>query len=184
MHTPKILVALAAAFALSAASLAAQTPTIVFLVRHAESAAAPAADPPLSTLGTARAGALVEVLSNAGIGAILTTPTLRARNTAGPLAGKLGLEITTIPTGAGGAAHAQAVADAIRKLAGKAVLVVGHNNTINLIAAALGGPKLPDLCAGDYDQLFTLELMPTGPPRFVRSRYGAKSTDAACDAMR
>lgn len=172
------------ALTLCAAPLAAQSPTIVFLVRHAEKSASPAADPPLNTAGTARAGALTEALSNAGIGAIIAAPDTRTRATVAPLAGKLGVEITTLPPGASNAAYAQAVADAVKKLAGKAVLIAGHNNTINLIAAALGGPKLPDLCEGDYDQLFTMELMPTGPPRFVRSRYGARATDAACEAMR
>jgi phosphohistidine phosphatase SixA len=172
------------ALALCAAPLAAQTPTIIFMVRHAEKAATPANDPPLTTAGMARAGALAEALSNAGVSAIISTPYARTKTTAAPLAAKLGVEVTTIPMSGTPAAHAQAVAEAVKKLAGKAILIVGHSNTINVIAAALGGPKLPDLCDGDYDQLYTLELMPTGPPRFVRSRYGARAVDPGCEAMR
>jgi phosphohistidine phosphatase SixA len=172
------------AIALLASSLAAQTPTIVFLVRHAETATTPANDPLLSDAGKARAAALAHTLSNAGIAAILASQQARARGTAEPLASKLALDITAVPAGPSPPAAAQSVVDIIRKLTGKAILVVGDANTVNVIATALGAPKLPDLCAGDYDQLFILELMPTGPPRFVKTRYGARATDAACEAMR
>jgi broad specificity phosphatase PhoE len=178
----RVLTGLLAA-ALCTAPALAQSPTLVFLVRHAEKAEQPAADPPLTTVGTARAGALAELLSNASIGAVITTPYKRTRETAEPIAAKLGLTIETVPITTV-PAHAQAMAQAVRKHAGKAVLVVGHSNTINAIAFALGAPRLPDLCEADYDQLFILELMPTGPPRFVRARYGAHAVDAACEAMR
>ena len=53
-------------------------------------------------------------------------------------------------------AHASAVADAVRAHAGRTVLVVGHSNTIPAIIAALGGPKLPDICDTQYSNLFVL----------------------------
>lgn len=172
------------AVALLAGPLAAQTPTIVFIVRHAETRSAPANNPPLSDAGKARAAALTLALSNAGIAAILAPPQAHARATAEPLASKLGIEITSIPVGPTPATTAQAAVDIVRKLTGKAILIVGHANTVNVISAALGAPELPDLCRNDFDQLFTLELMPTGPPRFVLSRYGAPAVDRACEAMR
>ena len=65
---------------------------------------------------------------------------------------------------AGMARHAQA---------GGVVLIVGHSNTIPLIIAALGGPKMPDLCDSEYANLFVLEMPTSGPPRLIRGKYGA-----------
>lgn len=173
----------------------AQSPTLVFLVRHAEKAAQPASDPPLTAEGTARANALADVLAHAGVNAIITTQYLRTRSTAAPLAARLGLTIETVPIAPGSAsnpqaqgdalrAHVQATVDAIRRHAGGAVLVVAHSNTIGAIATALGAPKVPELCDGDYDQLFVLEMPPTGAVRFARVRFGAPATDPACRPMR
>ena len=166
-----------------AAATAAQSPTLVFLVRHAEKAAMPADDPPLTPAGEARARALMEVLEHASIGAIISTPYARTRSTAAPIASQRGLSIETVAVAGGTAAHAQAVAAAVRRHTGKAVLVVGHSNTINAIAAALGGPRLPDLCDEHYDQIFVLELSPTGESRFARTHYGAATPRGACAQM-
>src|SRR6185369_592218 len=51
--------------------------TTVYLVRHAEKAAAPAADPPLLEAGNKRAQELARTLGNAGIKAIFTSQFLR-----------------------------------------------------------------------------------------------------------
>jgi broad specificity phosphatase PhoE len=161
-----------------------QASTLVFIVRHAEKAAQPAADPPLTAEGTARAAALAEVLADAGVGAVISTPYVRTTSTGKPIAEKLGLPVQTVPIGGGVPAHAQAVAAAVRAHAGKAVLVVGHSNTITAIATALGAPAMPDLCDGDYDQLFVLEIPPSGPTRVARLRFGVPARDAACAAMR
>lgn len=168
---------------LVATATASAQSTIVFLVRHAEKAAQPANDPPLTPEGEIRAKALADALVNAHIGAIISTPFARTLGTARPIASSLGLAVDTVAVGAGGAAHAQAVAAAIRKHEGKAILVVGHSNTIMQIAAALGAPQMPDLCDGDYDQILTLQLMPSGPPRMTRTRYGAPASDAKCGKM-
>jgi broad specificity phosphatase PhoE len=168
---------------LTAAAAAAQSPTLVFLVRHAEKAAAPASDPPLTPAGEDRARALSETLAYASIGAIISTPYARTRSTVAPIAGQRGLTVETVAVAGGVAAHAQAVAAAVRRHSGKAVLVVGHSNTITAIAAALGAPRLPDLCDEHYDQLFVLELPPTGEVRFARTHYGAPSPRGACAPM-
>ena len=79
-----------------------------------------------------------------------------------------------MPLATGGAAHVQAVADAVRRRpAGEVVLVVGHSNTIPAIVGALGGPRLPDLCDGQYATLYVLALPARGPARLIRSTYGA-----------
>lgn len=154
--------------------------TIVLLVRHAEKAAEPADDPPLSAAGSERARALAGTLADAGVTAVVVTPRLRTRATAQPLATARGLTPDVVPLAGTPAAHAQAVADAVRRHAGGVVLVIGHSNTVPGIIAALGGPKLPDLCDAAYSNLFLLVLEGEGgagtgaaPARLVRSHYGA-----------
>jgi hypothetical protein len=71
------------------------------------------------------------------------------------------------------------VVAAVRKHAGGTLLVVGHNNTVPLIIAALGGPKLPEICDSVYDKLFVLVL--GKEVRLVQSRYGASGSPIAAD---
>src|SRR3954471_1453477 len=65
--------------------------TTVIVVRHAEKAAEPAADPPLTAEGAARANALVEAVRGMPVTAIVSTDFARTRSTAAPLATRLGL---------------------------------------------------------------------------------------------
>lgn len=162
---------------------ASAPPTVVLLVRHAEKAAEPAANPPLTEGGSARAQALVAVARDAGVTAIITTQYERARKTAEPTA--LALRVTPEVVDAGPVAqHAKAVADQVLKHAGGTVLVVGHSNTIPAIVGALGAPRPRDLCDSEYDQLFVVVIGDTGPPRLIRSRYGAPSADdPTCSSM-
>ena len=161
----------------------AAPPTVVLLVRHAEKGDQPAQDPPLTEVGTARAQALVAVARDAGVKAIVTTQYLRTRNTAGPTAAALSITPEIVNAGPM-PQHAKAVADQVMKHAGETVLVVGHSNTIPAIVGALGAPRPRDLCDSEYDQLFVVIIGDGGPPRLIRSRYGAASVDdAACAAM-
>jgi broad specificity phosphatase PhoE len=162
----------------AAAHAAAQTkPTVVILVRHGEKAAAPADDPPLTEAGKARAKALAAALADANVEAVITTELARTRETARPLADARGLAMETVHSGPRDA-HAKAVADAVRAHAGRTVLVVGHSNTIAAIIAALGGPKMPDICDTQYSNLFTL-ILDGSSVRLIRSTYGAASPDPA-----
>ena len=52
-------------------------------------------------------------------------------------------------------------------------LIVGHSNTVMGIIAALGGPRLPDLCDGQYALLHTLTIPAVGTPVLRVSSYGA-----------
>jgi broad specificity phosphatase PhoE len=164
-------------------SRVAAPPTVVILVRHAEKAAQPAQDPPLTEAGAVRAQALLAVARDAGVSAIITTQFERTRTTAEPTA--TALHITPEVVQAGSAAqHAKAVADQVLEHGGGTVLVVGHSNTIPAIVGALGAPRPRDLCDSEYDQLFVVVLGDTGPPRLIRSRYGAPNADdPACAAM-
>jgi broad specificity phosphatase PhoE len=153
-------------------------PTVVIVVRHAEKAATPANDPPLTDAGRARADALAAALAAANVQAVISTPLARTRETARPTAEARALAIELVPLTGTIAEHAAAVAAAVRAHAGQTVLVVGHSNTVAPIIAALGGPKMADLCDTQYSNLFTLVL--DGPDaRLVRSSYGAPSPDPA-----
>jgi phosphohistidine phosphatase SixA len=164
---------------------AAVATTTVYLVRHGEkSAAVPNdPDPDLSSAGRIRAKALATRLRDAGVTAIVTTQLKRTRETAAPLAAQLGLTPEVVPTG--GAAHADSVAAAVMRHRGGNVLVVGHSNTITAIIAALGGPKLPNLCDTEYSDLFVVKVFGSPGPLVVRQHYGAAdpAPDSACAAM-
>ena len=161
-----------------------QTPTTVILVRHAEKAAVPTEDPPLTAEGQARAQALMTIARDAGVTAIITTQFVRTQATARPAAEAL--RITPAIVSAGGAQHAQDVARAIRQFqAGSVVLVVGHSNTIPAIVAALGAPRPPPICDSEYDGLYFVTVPASGPARVIRARYGEPSpVDTSCAAMR
>ena len=167
-----------------AAVVEAQSGTTVYIVRHAEKAATPVNDPPLTEGGRTRALALKTVLADAKISAIISTPTIRTTTTAVPLAEALGLTIETMAVQGTIAAHAGQVAAAVQAKRGQSVLVVGHSNTINAIATALGGPRIEALCDGEYDQIFVLHLVENAPPRFARLRFGAPSLNAGCVEMK
>lgn len=165
------------------AQRAAATTTVI-LVRHAEKAAQPAADPPLTAEGTARARALVDVARAAGVTTIITTPFARTRATAGPLAAALGISPDEVNPHAPD--HAARVAALIRtKHAGEVVLVVGHSNTIPKIVEALGAGAQREICDGEYDDLYIVSLPASGKTRLIHARYGdASPRGAGCSSMR
>lgn len=162
---------------------AADGTQIVVLVRHAEKAEAPADDVALSRAGLDRAQALVHVLASAGVDGIVTTQFRRTRETAAPVAARMGLTPVVVRAGGDAAAHAAATAEAVRR-AGTTVLVVGHSNTVPAIIEALGGPHLAELCESEYANLFVLALTPGQTPRLTHARYGAADVPAAADCGR
>lgn len=168
-----------------AVAAAQSAPTVVVIVRHAEKGTTPANDPPLTDAGAARARALATVLASADVKAVITTQLVRTRETGRPTAEAHGITMETIPAGGPVDAHAKAVADAARKHTGKTVLVVGHSNTVTHIIAALGGPKLAELCDSQYSSLFTV-VLDGGKARLVNGTFGAPSPEqpTGCPAMR
>jgi broad specificity phosphatase PhoE len=156
-------------------------PATVILVRHAEKASQTESDPLLSDAGTLRAKDLAAALADAGIGSVITTQFQRTRLTAADVLAAT--KLTPIVVTAGGAAHPADVAAAIMKRpAGEVVLVVGHSNTITPIIAALGGPKMANICDSQYSNLYIMQM--TSPaPRLIKANYGkADPVDPACSA--
>ena len=146
--------------------------TVVLLVRHAERAAQPADDPPLTQEGRHRAEALAGIVKDAHTAAIITTQLRRTVETAQPSANATGVTPEVVPVSAADRQqNAVDVAAAVRRHPGKTVLVIGHSNTVPLIISALGGPNLPAICEAVYDKLFVLVL--GREARLIQSRYGA-----------
>lgn len=138
----------------------------IFLVRHAERADAGRAaenDPGLSETGEARASALAATLRDAGISAIYVTEYKRTRETAKPLAEKIGITPTII--------DAKQTSQLVAKLksAPGRVLVVGHSNTLPEVLKALGIASPPVIGENDYDDLFVFERGTS--PHVVKLHY-------------
>ncbi len=154
--------------------VSAQTPTTVILVRHAEKGGDPGdRDPELNDPGRERPRTLPHVLGALDIDAIYSTPFLRTRNTAQPVADLLGVEITVTPPTR---TMVDDIAATIRRdHAGDVVLVVGHSNTIPPLVNALGAGPFEDLADEEYDDLFVVTLTADGTATVVRLRYGRET---------
>ena len=191
------------AFVLLPFSSVAQSPNrvgelpVLVLVRHADKAAQPADDPPLTADGAKRAQDLAATLRNAGVTAIITTQLRRTRATAQPLATALGLtpevlkvsERALVANPAPGAQfppevlkeraeYVKVLEAAVRHLSG-VVLVVGHDWSVPGLIAALGGPQFPNICSSVYDNLFVL-ISTKGKTDLIQARYGAPTPGTDC----
>ena len=163
----------------------AQATTTIILVRHAEKAAIPSDDPPLSPAGEARSLALLDALREAGVQAVVTTQLQRTRLTAAPLARELGLTPEVVPVSGSAATHARQVADyVLARHAGQTVLVVGHSNTIPEIVAALGAGLADPIDDDTYDDLYVVTRPADGAARRLHVRYGSAATVPAAGPMR
>ena len=164
------LFALAPVGSLARAQGAQPGSTTIIVVRHAEKAAEPAADPWLTVAGAVRSNALAALVSDAGVRAIISTQFARTRMTATAAAGMLELPVEVLDA----RLTARATADSIlAKHRGKTVLVVGHSNTVPAIVEALGAPKPADICDAGYDNVFIVTVPVTGTASVVRLHYGA-----------
>jgi broad specificity phosphatase PhoE len=122
------------------------------LVRHAEKADDGTKDPPLNDTGRARADRLARLLHSANVGAIYSTDYQRTRQTAMPLATKMKLDITSYEP-----MSLEALEKIRQETGGKTVLIVGHSNTIPVIAnQLLGTERFEQLAENEYDKLFII----------------------------
>ena len=169
-----------------AAVVEAQSGTTVYIVRHAEKAATPVNDPPLTEDGRTRALALKTVLADAKISAIISTPTIRTTTTAVPLAEALGLTIETMAVQGTIAAHAGQVAAAVQAkrlvvfASGKALLKKGAKLRVRVTAKS-------KLTPGIYFTLVRIQSV-TNPKRVgylvTRPYLVTKTTIAKLKAAR
>lgn len=142
--------------------------TQAIIVRHAEKLADAGSDPDLSPSGHRRAAALTEIVARAGVAAAFASEYQRTRATVAPTASALGVPLHVVS-----ARDPDALAARIRsEFRGRVVLVAAHSNTVPAIIAALGGPPLPDLDEGAYDDLFVLSWSGDGDnARLLHLRY-------------
>ena len=153
----------------------------VFLIRHAEREEEPRQDPPLKKEGVARAQELARLLGNAGVKAIYTSQFTRTKQTAEPLANKLGLTIAPIslksnPTNPRQIAEESTteVVNKILERAGENVLVVGHSNSIPDVIKMLGGDVVPTIDERKFDDLFIVTVYAKGKAKVTHLKYGAE----------
>jgi broad specificity phosphatase PhoE len=142
----------------------------LLIVRHAERVAGQDA---LSAAGQARAQVLAHVVERAELAGIYHSDTVRTRQTAEPAATALGITPVELP-----ANDIEALIDHINaNHRGATVLVVGHSNTVPLIISEAGGPTIPNLPDGEFDNLFVLERCRCWwqPAKLTNLQYGVES---------
>jgi phosphohistidine phosphatase SixA len=151
---------------LSETEPAARHPVVIYLVRHAEKASS-GKDSELTEGGRERALTLARTLSDAGIDTIYSTDFKRTRDTAAPLAERLGLEIRIYDWDA-----LEALATNLQ-CAGGRHLVVGHSDTTPQLVGMLGGEPGPAVDErGEYDRLYVVTVGPDGTVTTTLLRYG------------
>lgn len=168
----RALVALVTLAPVALAQAGSSGTTTFIVVRHAEKAADPAADPPLTVAGGERANVLAELVKDAGVKAIVSTQFLRTRMTVAPAAARLGLTTEILDARMSPRATADSL---LARHHGQTVLLVGHSNTVPLIVAALGAPQPPDICDAGYDNVFVVTVPAAGPSSVVRLHFGASA---------
>jgi broad specificity phosphatase PhoE len=153
---------------LFAASLALARPAsaqeAIYVVRHAERADQ-SNDSALSTEGVGRSYKLRDMLRDAGITRIFTSPLRRTIDTAAPLAGAV--HVTPQPIAAAAALVEAIAASGPRDR----VLVVGHSNTVPALLRALHVDAEITLTEDDYDNLFIVIPQKEGRPVLLRLKY-------------
>lgn len=148
----------------------------VILVRHAEVVPDGGRDPVLSPAGEARARALSDTLAGEHPTLIIVSDTRRSRQTAAVLAAHSGARVRVVDIAGGDLqAHVSAVISAIPDYAVGPIVIVGHSNTLPLIASALGAPAQPDLAHDCFDSLWRLTPRQDAGIRFQSGHYGAPS---------
>lgn len=143
----------------------------VFLVRHAEKERGPEVgkDPQLTEAGRARAAALATTLSEVDVDAIYVTQWRRTRETAAPLAERLGLEPVVVSTDPPD--FIGRMAELLKSRPGRTVVVVGHSDTTPELARALGAEAAPDIADNDFDDLYQVHAG-SGSRLFLHLRFG------------
>jgi len=151
----------------SDASTGVSAGKVIYLIRHAEKIDGGGQDPPLSSVGAARAARLAEMLTDEPLAAVYVTPTRRSRDTGRPTAQANGIPLTEYAP-----LDTDAVIRQICELpAGSRCLVVAHSNTVPSLLHGLGGPEIADLTEMEFDRFFAIVLNPEAESRVLHLRY-------------
>lgn len=145
----------------------------VFLVRHAEKAMEPAADPPLSKQGLLRAESLAIRIANANPGAVYTSQYQRTQMTAKPLAHAIGVGITVVPIDKANAGdYPQLLRMRIcAQPAGTNAVIIGHSNTIPAIAAAWTAQSFRPIAEDEYNRILIIKFKDCQAVEWLDLRY-------------
>lgn len=144
--------------------------TTIFVIRHAEKATTPGNDPDLSAEGKARATELAKLLKGQKIAAAFTTPYKRTSQTGEPTLQQAGLGTLQTYDPSKLPEFAKQV---LEQYAGKAILIVGHSNTIIPTLQAFGAEKpFETLDDEDYDFLFKITIGADKKVTLDVKRYG------------
>jgi phosphohistidine phosphatase SixA len=153
---------------------AAQTSVrTIFMVRHAEKATG-SNDPGLTPAGLKRADCLANTLKDANIKNVYVTEAKRTQQTADPLAKRLKVKPTVM--------KADDSANLVKKLfyAGNGnTLVVGHSDTLPVIAARLKAGTVAPIGENEYDRLIMITTMEGSATPIVTLHYCEASGPAA-----
>ena len=136
--------------------------TVFFVVRHAEKAAEPDGDPPLSEAGRARAQSLAALLADVPLAAVYATPTRRAQETARPVAEAKGLDVREYD---GAQPPTETVTVMHLRHVGSQVLVVGHSNTVPLLVSTLCACAVAPIDEATYGQVYEVRIGADGTAR-------------------
>lgn len=185
--------------------LASYTPAVhLVLIRHAlpvrlESANGPA-DPPLADVGRRQAEALADALTHEHFDALYTSPLLRARETASPLAAVTGLEPTVVDGVAEWDRNASAYVpleqlrrerpDVIADMAAgrwdalgidMGAFVARVTEALSDIAAAHRGDRVGVVCHGGVINVYLASVLGLPRPLFFEPGYTSISRVAVAD---
>ncbi|MBP7407144.1 MAG: histidine phosphatase family protein [Flavobacteriales bacterium] len=149
-------------------SMAQETVTTVYVVRHAEKLNPSDPDTPLSPEGQVRAHELAKTLARAGVQRIYATTKLRAQQTVAPLAELRGLELVLLEPGA--------VDELVQRITtedvGLVVVVAGHSNTVPNIVKGLSMVDVGGIPEERYDRLFKVVISADGKAKVEELRFG------------
>ena len=120
------------------------------------------------------------MLEGSGIKTIITSQFTRAKQTAEPLAQKLGLTVASMPIAMNPAnpqqVSEQSIAEIVARVnerPGENVLVVGHSNTVPEVIRMLGGDVVPTIDEKKFDDLFVVTIFGPKQAKVVQLKYDA-----------
>jgi phosphohistidine phosphatase SixA len=144
-----------------------KTVTTFVLIRHAEKESDGTKDPALTAEGRQRAQDLAQLLSQANISAIYSTPFQRTRQTVQMLAKDHQLEILEYDP-----FEETVIQEMINRHPGGLVVISGHSNTTpQFVNQLIGEERYPQLDESDYGNIFMVTTEKIGKGTVIQLRY-------------